>query len=302
MSKFAKYTWSVLFYNLAVILWGAYVRATSSGAGCGSHWPSCNGEVIPRPETVATLIEFTHRVTSGLAFLLVAGMLVWAMRTYERQNPVRRAASWAMLFMLSESLVGAGLVLFEWVAGNISVARVIVMGIHLLNTHLLLASITLTTWWASGKSSPARGTKIPLALLIGLLATLLLSMAGAVTALGDTIFPAESLAAGIQQDLDPTSHFLIRLRVLHPVIAILVGVYLAFVAGKIVRTAPQGSAARRAAWALLALFGAQLTAGLVNLLLLVPVWMQLIHLLLADLVWIALILLTNEQMLQQREA
>ena len=154
ITPFAKFTWSVLAINILVILWGAFVRATGSGAGCGSHWPTCNGEVIPLSPQTETWIEFTHRLTSGLAFVLVLVMLIWSVRIFPKGHRVRKAAGFAMLFIISESLVGAGLVLFEWVAGNISTERVIVMGIHLLNTHLLLAAIVLTGWWASGGNSP----------------------------------------------------------------------------------------------------------------------------------------------------
>ncbi len=45
---FSRYAWGVLLWNVLVALWGAYVRATGSGAGCGSHWPTCNGEILPR--------------------------------------------------------------------------------------------------------------------------------------------------------------------------------------------------------------------------------------------------------------
>ena len=150
VTNFTIYAWIVLAYNILVILWGAVVRATGSGAGCGSHWPTCNGEVIPPSPQIETLIEFTHRLTSGLAFVLVFGMLIWSLKIYPKGHRVRWASGVAMAFIISESLVGAGLVLFEWVAGNISTGRVIVMGIHLINTHLLLAAIVLASWWASG--------------------------------------------------------------------------------------------------------------------------------------------------------
>jgi heme A synthase len=293
-TKFARYTWFVLVFNIGVILWGAYVRATGSGAGCGSHWPTCNGEIIPRATEVETLIEFIHRLTSGMAFLLVLGMLVWALRSYPKVHRVRKASWTAMLFILLEALVGAGLVLFEWVAGNISVARVVVMSIHLLNTHLLLASIVLAAWWASG-GQPLRLQEQPSALkwrfAIGIIGVLILSMAGAVTALGDTLFPAETLIEGLQQDFSPAAHFIVRLRVWHPVIATLVGLYLILFSVNL-------ALERRDSWnirlavALIILFAVQLAAGMVNLILLAPVWMQIVHLLLADLVWLALILLT----------
>jgi heme A synthase len=292
-SRFAKYTWGVLAYNVLVILWGAYVRATGSGAGCGSHWPTCNGEVLPRAPQIETIVEFTHRLSSGAAFLLVVGLLIWTMRSYPKGHRVRKAAGAALIFIVTESLVGAGLVLFEWVAGNISTARVIVMGIHLLNTHLLLASLTLAGWWASGGQPitlKGQSKSLVWGLGIGLIGVLILSMAGAVTALGDTLFPAGSLAEGIRQDFSAASHFIVRLRVWHPVIATLVGFYVIFFAWNQAALHPNPTL-KRLAWAEIALFVIQLIAGMINLLLLAPVFMQIIHLLLADLVWIVLVLL-----------
>lgn len=292
-NRFSKYAWGVLVYNIAVIVWGAYVRATGSGAGCGSHWPLCNGVVIPREPAIETIIEFSHRLTSGLAFLLVLGMLIWARRAYPQGHKVRLGAAGAMTFMIIESLAGASLVLFEWVAGNVSTARVIVMGVHLLITFLLLAFTTLAAWWASGgKRFSFRGQGwVAWALVLGLAGVMLMSMAGAVTALGDTLFPSETLAEGFQADFDPSSHYLIRLRVWHPFVAVAVGAYLIFLAQQLNLARPS-LYVNRAAWALRILYVIQLGAGLLNLILLVPVWMQLIHLFLAVLVWIALILLT----------
>ncbi len=292
-SRLAQVTWGVLAYNVLVILWGAYVRATGSGAGCGSHWPTCNGEVLPRAPQIETIVEFIHRLTSGAAFLLVVGLLIWAMRSYPKGHRVRKAAGAAMIFMVTESLVGAGLVLFEWVAGNISTARVIVMGVHLLNTHLLLASLALTGWWAAGGQPvtlKGQSKSLVWGLGIALGGVLVLSMAGAVTALGDTLFPAGSLAEGIRQDFSAASHAIVRLRVWHPVIAVLVGLYVVFWAWNLA-TSQGNPAIKRLAWIEISLFSVQLAAGMVNLILLAPVLMQIIHLLLADLVWIALVLL-----------
>lgn len=300
MSRFAKYSWSVLAYNLVVVLWGAYVRSTGSGAGCGSHWPLCNGEVIPRAPQVETLIEFTHRLSSGLALLLVLGLFVWAFRSYAKGHPVRLGAGLSMLFIVTESLVGAGLVLFEWVAQDASLGRVLAIPVHLVNTFLLLAAITLTAWWASGgERLTLRDQGIILwGLGIGLMGVLILGMSGAVTALGDTLFPAESLREGLRQDFLANAHYLIRLRVWHPIIAVTVGFYLLFLSGLLVmlRSTPQ---IRRPALALAVLFIIQLLAGLVNVLLLAPVWMQLVHLFLADLVWISLVLLSAETLSQR---
>ncbi len=149
-SRFARFAAFVLVYNLGIILWGAYVRASGSGAGCGSHWPLCNGDVIPRAPEVATLIEFAHRVSSGGAMLLIGVMLVWAYRAFGRRHPVRVGATLSAFFIVTEALVGAGLVLFSLVADNASLARALFMAVHLANTFLLLAALTLTAWWAYG--------------------------------------------------------------------------------------------------------------------------------------------------------
>jgi heme A synthase len=292
LPRFAIYAWGVLVYNLGVILWGAYVRATGSGAGCGSHWPLCNGEIVPRTPRVETIVEFTHRLSSGLALLLVIGLFVAAFRLYPRRHPVRMGASLAMLFMITEALVGAGLVLFELVANNASMVRAFSVAVHLINTFLLLASLTLTAWWASG-GKPVRLREhktLGAFLALGLLGMLVLGVSGAVTALGDTLFPVQSLVEGLQQDFSPTAHFMIRLRVLHPLIAVSVALYLLLVAS----FANLGNKrfTSRLPRLLMILLLAQLGAGLVNVGLLAPVWMQLIHLFLSDLIWITLVLLT----------
>lgn len=291
-SRFAAFAWGVLAYNLGVVLWGAFVRATGSGAGCGSHWPLCNGEVVPRPERIETLIELTHRATSGIALLLVAAMLVWAFRAYPGGHPVRRGAVLSTVLIVVEALLGAGLVLFELVADNASGLRAFSMMAHLVNTFFLLGALALTAWWSSG-GRPVRlrgqGTAAGV-LAAGALGMLLVGATGGVAALGNTLFPAASLAEGIRADFSPAAHFLLRLRVLHPFLALGTGVFLAVAAPWVARLRPS-DATRRLARALVALFAVQVAAGVLNLVLLAPVWMQLTHLLLADLVWIALVLL-----------
>jgi len=292
LPRYARYAWGVLGLNFFVILWGAFVRASGSGAGCGAHWPTCNGEVIPRAPAVETLIEFTHRLTSGAALLAVIGLLVWAWRAYPPGHPARRGAAFSMLFIVTESLLGAGLVLFAWVAQDASLGRAVSMPLHLVNTFLLLAAIVLTAWWASGGADIRlrRGDARLWWFGGGLLAVVLLGASGAVAALGDTLFPAASLAEGLRQDFSSTAHFLLRLRVFHPLIAGLSGAYLfALVLGRTLQRRPAG-AERFLGGLLLGLFCLQVLAGITNLLLLAPVWMQLLHLFLADSVWCAFVL------------
>jgi heme A synthase len=301
LNRFAKFAWFTLLYNLFVILWGAFVRATGSGAGCGAHWPTCNGEVIPRAPEVETMIEFFHRVTSGFSLIFIIILFVWALRTYAKGHHVRKAASFTMFFIITESLVGAALVLLELVAYNEAVARVWWMAIHLVNTFLLIGANVLTAWWASGGRpfnlrTVNRG-KLAM-LLIGLVGITLVGTTGAITALGDTLFPVESLVEGIAQDFDETAHFAVRLRIWHPVLAIAVGFYLMFVAG-IAMPDDKTSLTRKFGMGLFGLVIVQLIAGAVNVLLLAPVWMQIVHLLLADLLWLTLVIFSSELMAEQ---
>ncbi len=289
MTRYARYAWFVLGYNILVILWGAYVRATGSGAGCGRHWPLCQGEVVPRSPQMETLVEFTHRFTSGLALLSVLVLVGWAWRRYTQGHPVRLGAALSLGFMIVESLVGASLVLFGWVARDTSTARAVVIALHQANTMLLLGSLTLTAWWAT-VPSPRRISTPPTLWLIGLLGFLLIVMSGAITALGDTLFPARSLVEGWQQDLSPAAHFLIRLRVWHPILAVTIGLFLILLA----QGYPEREEKRLQQMAK-AVSGAVLLQwgiGLVNLVLLVPVVTQLLHLLVADIVWVTLVIYT----------
>ncbi|WP_437681180.1 COX15/CtaA family protein [Sorangium sp. So ce131] len=291
-ARFWKLAAVALAFTLGVILWGAFVRATGSGAGCGSHWPTCNGDVIPRSPTAATFIEFTHRATSGLAFLLVALQLVWAFRAFPSGHPARGGAAASMLLMVTEAAVGAGIVLLEYVAHDASAARALWMAVHLINTFLLVGAMTCTLYWGrGGRRVRLRGQGATGALLGAALAgVLVVGVTGAIAALGDTLFAAGSLREGIAQDLSPAAHFLLRLRALHPVAAVFVGVYLLAARGAIAARRPSPLVARLGA-ATGALVLLQLGAGILNLLLLAPVWMQLVHLLLADLLWMVLVTL-----------
>src|SRR3984885_10808877 len=141
-----RFAWGVVGYNVLVILWGALVRATGSGAGCGNHWPLCNGQVIPLSPRVDTVIEFTHRCMTGGSTFLVIGLLVWAFRGTMKGQAARVFAVASMVLLLNEAFLGALLVKLGYVTGNQSMGRVVVLSIHLSNTLLLLAALTLTAW------------------------------------------------------------------------------------------------------------------------------------------------------------
>jgi heme A synthase len=290
--RFHHFAWGLLAYNLAVVLGGAFVRASISGDGCGNHWPDCNGHLIPHNGPLKQFIELSHRASTGLLLSLILGLIVWAFLAHPKGHPVRKGAVFALSLTLVEALIGAGLVLFKLVAHNQSVSRAIVMPIHLVTTFLLLMSLALTAWWGSGGRAPRLEGQGAMAWVVGLalLATLALGVSGAITALGDTLFPAGSLSEGLRQDFSPSAHFLVSLRLYHPLIALSAGLILLLTAGLAMHLRPAAEVERFARLMIL-LFMAQLGAGLMNLLLQAPIWMQLVHLLLADLLWISLVLL-----------
>ena len=298
-SAFTRYAWFTVGYNLLVVLWGAFVRATGAGAGCGSHWPLCNGEVLPRERTTELLIELSHRITSGIDGFVVLGLVIFAYLRFSKGHRVRRAALASLVFLLAEVLVGAGLVRFELVADNASAERAVVMAFHLINTFLLLAALTVTALWAGGEEEPelrTRGAAVPGLLTLGALGLLLLGASGAVTALGDTLFPVAGTMLGGTvpepgENLSATTHFLVRLRIFHPLIAVGVGAGVLLIAALVARMRP-GRRVRWSAGTVAGLFLVQMVCGLANVALKAPVWMQLLHLLLADLVWIAFVTLS----------
>lgn len=289
-----RFAWVVLASTLLVVAWGAFVRATGSGAGCGSHWPLCNGEVVPRAPGIETLIELSHRLSSGALLVLVVVLGVRVHRGTPAGHPARSRSRWAVGLVFAEALIGAALVLFELVAHDASAKRALSMALHLGNTFFLLAALALTATALEGAARLRPAANRGAAIVLGLVAVALLGVGGtgAVAALGDTLFPATSLRDGLAQDLSPTSHLFVKLRLLHPPVALATGLFVVGM-GWVVRALRPSPGTTRWARVLTALFLAQILGGLVNVLLLAPVPMQLVHLVMADLVWLAYVLLAQ---------
>lgn len=267
-----------LAYTVFVILFGAAVRITGSGAGCGQHWPTCHGEIAHLPESLETAIELTHRVTSGLSLVIALAALGLTVRRHGWRHLSTRAGLWAIGFLLVEALVGALLVRLELVGSDASVLRAVIMAIHLANTSLLTLSMLVSSW-AFGREQPrldqaTRGQKV--VLWSGAVGVLLVSGSGAVTALGDTVMPLAGRSA--LEAATTGAHFLDRLRGVHPVVAVGVAVLLLWTADRL-----RPSAARRLLpWVV----AVQVLAGLLNVQLSAPGWMQVVHLALANAVWL----------------
>lgn len=281
---------AALLYNFLVILFGAYVRISKSGDGCGQHWPTCHGQIAHMPKSLETVIELTHRVTSGLSLLLVIGLALATLRSHPRRHPARSAAVWAMVFIIVEALVGAAIVLLRLVGNDSSVARAVVMAVHLINTCLLTFSLLFATRTAGQNRlydwrSPHAGKA-----WFGALLLLAVSAAGAVTALGDTLFPLEAEARVAQQALSASAHFLERTRGFHPVLATLSAGFLLWAAPSLGASTHAGARAARGAasrhW-VVALVLVQMGLGLLNVWLSAPGWMQVVHLAAANVLWLA---------------
>jgi len=293
LDGFARYAWFTLAWNLLVILWGVFLRASKSGDGCGQHWLTCGGEVIPTAPQLKTVIEYSHRITSFLAFVTVVGLLIWTFRKFGKGEPIRKTAFLSFVFVVTEALVGAGLVLTGNTAETLTAARPFWMAGHLINTFILLAFLALTARYASGgeRYSFRVAPKYLGAVIGGAVAVFVVGITGSIAALASMLFPAGSLAEGLQADLSSTSNTLLRLRLLHPISAIAAGVALIFIAGWLGREAGQGTKAKWWSNTLSLLVIGQLLFGAGTLLMLAPIVMQLGHLLLADMIWISFVML-----------
>ena len=281
-----RFAWAVVGWNIFVALWGAVVRSTQSGAGCGNNWPLCNGQVIPVSPTWHTVIEFVHRQTVTVSVLTLIALVVWTFRATPKGSAARVFAGLSTVLLVNEAFLGALLVKLGYVTSNRSVGRVIVLSIHLSNTLLMLGAMTMTAYmlgtgsrWASLR---ARGKDKAVA-VTGLLATLVVGVSGSLAALGDTLFPSSTLRAAFAADFDAASPWLLRLRGVHPLSAVVAGMFVIWL---VVRNG--GS---RLAKILLGLLALQFLLGIGDVLLLAPTWMQILHLFGADLYWVALVVL-----------
>src|ERR1700739_4838914 len=152
-SQVRRFAWAALYWNVAVVLWGAYVRATGSGAGCGNRWPLCNGDVVGASARGQIIVEFTHRITSVISLLVVTGLVVWCWRVTKKGDWARYSAVLAAVFLANEALLGAALVLLKHVANDQSAGRILFLCLHFGNTLLLLATLSLTAAWLSNGST-----------------------------------------------------------------------------------------------------------------------------------------------------
>ena len=289
-----RFAWGVLAYFVAVILWGTLVRATGSGAGCGDHWPLCNGVVIQHSPQTATIIEFTHRLTSAISFFSVVALLIWIFAATVKGHVARVAVTAAVIFTLVEAAIGALLVELGLTAESRSPLRAPYLALHLTNTLLLLAALTMTAHMLGRREAYMRGTirmAAPWGAAAALLAFLIVGVTGSLAALGDTLFPATSLHGALAQDFSSGSAGLVRWRWTHPTVAFFACAFLSWLLVRAVRRHTHWDH-RNLSTLVLALLAAQCVLGVLDVVWLAPVWLQIVHLLGADILWAALVVLT----------
>ncbi len=291
--KFAKFAWFVLAYNIVVVVWGVFLRASKSGDGCGQYWLTCHNEIIPTAPQLKTVIEFSHRLMSGLDFLIVLGLMIFVLKKFTKGEQIRKFAVVSFIFIITEALIGAGLVL----TGNTALANTAARPFwaigHLLNTFVLIASLSLTAWLASGGSEISlrnRGRYVWI-LALGIVGFIFIGASGSLAALSSMLYETKSLTEGLQQDFAGSSPLLLRLRISHPILSVLVGISIAFLAGWLKNKAKGNLWVERFSNALTLLVLIQICFGALTLLMLAPILMQLGHLLLADLMWISFVLM-----------
>jgi len=286
----SDFAWFVVVYNIAVIIWGAYVRATGSGAGCGSHWPLCNGAFFPATAQKQTAIEFTHRATSAVSLGLVAILVIWCWRRSETGDWPRYSATAAAALLFNEALLGALLVLLDRTEElDRSAAHAVFLCLHFGNTLLLLAALALTAKWLS---KPGRHFAVlakpyeRIAIGLGLVSVVTIGTTGSLASLGDTIFPSDSLRHALTQDFSANSHVLLRLRLLHPVAAVIGSMYVFWLLWSHWRKQDHSP------WIFILglTLMTQIAIGAMNVMLLAPICLQMTHLLVAEMFWIFLVL------------
>jgi protoheme IX farnesyltransferase len=289
LSRFAKYAWFLLLYNLAAVAWGVFVRASKSGDGCGREWPLCDGKSIPISGPMAKLVEGSHRITTGLIGVFAIILVIWAFTKFPKGHFARFSSVGVLVMTVIEALIGAALVKYGWVTTNDSAARAAVMSFHVISTFLLLGLLVSCVFVATSQRQPDFKGQRSVGWILGFAAFGLgmLGVSGAVSALGHQLKPVDNV---LQAALNPATHWMVRLQPLHPLIAISVGLYVLLAAGLIQHLRPDDGVRRASRW-VVAVFGLQLGLGAMNIWFKAPIPMQMAHLVLADINWISLVIL-----------
>ena len=288
-SQYKQFAFGLLVYTILVIIWGAWVRISHSGDGCGDTWPLCHGQLIPEAQRGKTWVEYGHRLMSGIYGWVVLYFYWVARKLYPKDHFARKAALATLIFMITEALLGAKLVLFKLVTTNDTPYRAFVMGLHQLNSFMLTGAVALTFAGANANDTLPAPTQafrrfkyLPWVIVV-------LGITGAWAALSNSLFPTDNLFEGFLADFNTESHFLIRLRGLHPVLAVLGAGSLALFFWTKAQTADENPALQKKSlhMSLILIFG--IFFGMATLFLHAPTWMKITHLTLAHAIWVILL-------------
>ena len=274
LKRYKLYLIFLWIYSIAVIVWGAWVRISKSGDGCGTSWPLCNNTIVPDLQDTNAMIELTHRVSTGLYGIFVVLLIIWTFKLFPKKHILRKVALFILSLTILEALIGAKLVLLGLVGDNTGWSRILVMSIHQVTSILLTGSIARAYYLTALD-------KINFSWLveIGKIIMLLIVATGGVAALSNTVFPSSSIMDGLMSDLDPTSHILLKLRVIHPILALSLTLAMMIILIKLHKYNP------KYAKELALCFSIAIVVGIITLITLSPIYMKLIHLVIAHFVW-----------------
>ena len=285
--KLISYTKLGIVLSILSILAGAFVRATGSGDGCGSTWPTCKGKIIPQLSDTSEVIEFSHRSISGI-LLIVTLIIFIKSRNMSKGTIVRTTVNFLTFFVVFEAAIGAVIVLYEWVGLNSSLPRIIAVPIHLVNTFGLLAcyaalyKVLLNNFKNIKQLWDRRFVFVAFLFLLS-------GATGSITALADVLFPSASFYEGLMEDFDRTSELLTRLRILHPIVATGLSVALIIESRKIQKNY------KIDVKFLQLLVIVAVTLGVLNVLSNIVLLLSIFHLAIADLLWITYIYVSMDK-------
>ena len=112
MNSLRRYSYAAFFVACAHLVFGAIVRISGSGMGCGDHWPRCYGYWFPPLSRPDLIIEVSHRYLASLLLLSLVALLAAAWRRRDQPGVggpggVLRGAALAVALGLSAALLGA---------------------------------------------------------------------------------------------------------------------------------------------------------------------------------------------------
>lgn len=141
MRTLKRLSYATLALAVAHLVFGAIVRITGSGMGCGDHWPTCYGHWFPPLDQPTLVIEWTHRLLAALLTAMVTGLVLAALLARARpavggRGGALRSAALALVFILTTAAFGA---ITVWL-GNVWYATVV----HWLLAATLLATLAAT--------------------------------------------------------------------------------------------------------------------------------------------------------------